>query len=141
MGKILDWNEYLFCNGEKFCIETEWFTPNTYNKNFKSPPTTSGVYFFVVYTHPQDLGNIVYVGSAKNILQRYTGHQVKTTLFQMYWYVKFYFTECENCREKEKRLIKKFNPRFNIQHNGHRSLNSKSTNLINAIDGEKIHGH
>jgi excinuclease UvrABC nuclease subunit len=130
MDKSLEWNEFLFCNGEPFCKEEEWKTPNTYSSNYDPPSAKSGVYCFVVYTSHMDRGNVVYVGSSKSIETRYRGHAVKAALYQEYWYVRFYFKECDNYKQVEKELILKFQPRFNIQHRQSRSLNKRITGSI-----------
>lgn len=123
MANSLVWNDMLFCNGEIFCQEHEWKTPNTYNNNFAEPPEKPGIYVFVVYVEPNDRGNIVYIGSSVNLSNRYHGHRAKIFLYEQYWYVRFYFKETENFKEEEKRLIQKFQPKFNIQHKGRRSIN------------------
>lgn len=131
----LEWQKYLYCNGEVFAKEVDWFTPNVYSNNFEYPPDKAGVYVFIVYANPKDLGNVVYIGSANSLMKRYSGHPVKAALYQMYWYVRFYFIECDDYREKEKNMIKKFKPKYNIQHKGHRSLNYRFLNPTNATNG------
>jgi hypothetical protein len=135
MADALEWNDFLFCNGEKFCIKEKWKTPNTYNGNYSPPTNESGVYCFVVYASPTDIGNVVYVGSSKSIEIRYKGHAVKAALYEQYWYVQFYFLECKNFKELEKELISRFQPKFNIQHRGPRSLNKRITGSISGPYG------
>lgn len=59
-----------------------WFSPNTYNPNFGTPPTTPGVYCIKEFDLDYALkGNkpkqtVVYVGSTTNLLQRYKNHEV-----------------------------------------------------------------
>jgi excinuclease UvrABC nuclease subunit len=96
----------------------DWFTPNTYDRNFKTPPDKSGVYLLV---HPKKLNrsmkyNILYVGSAKSLHIRYGGHEVLRFLKEHYDYVQFYFKECDQYRKEEKALIKLIQPRYNKQH-------------------------
>lgn len=129
MRNELPWQEHLFCNGDRFAEEKSWLTPNTYCLNFASPPARPGVYLFVVYTSPGDFGNIVYIGSSQNIALRYRGHPVKGHLYMNYWYVRFYFQPCENPKDIEKALIKKWKPKFNIQHNS-RSLHRIQNGII-----------
>jgi excinuclease UvrABC nuclease subunit len=63
-------------------------------------------------------GNILYIGSAKNLLDRYKGHEVKRLLNRSYRFVFFHFHETENYRAIEVELIKSVRPKFNYQHNG-----------------------
>ena len=100
----------------------DWNTPNTYDSNFKSPPERSGVYLLV---HPNiDLKNktleyqIMYVGSAKDLAQRYDRHEVRRFLNEVYGYIQFYFKETDNYKLVEIDLIKSIRPKFNKQHNG-----------------------
>lgn len=132
MNTALEWNEFLFCNGEPFCREDDWKTPNTYSANYGHPSGKSGVYCFVVYTSHEDRGNVVYIGSSKSIETRYRGHAVKAALYQDYWYVRFYFKELENYKQVERELILRFKPKFNIQHKGSRSLNCRQRSSISV---------
>jgi excinuclease UvrABC nuclease subunit len=113
----------LFCQTGEFKFdEQEWFTPNTYCSNFEYPPNKPGVYLLVnpiVNFADKTVSNeILYVGSAKSLAQRYRGHEVLRLLTEVYGYIRFYFLEQSNYRTVEIQLIKAIRPRFNKQHNG-----------------------
>lgn len=97
----------------------KWHTPNTYDSNFCSVPETSGVYLLVAplvdYVSKEIFYNILYVGSAKNLAQRYKGHEVLRLLKEVYGYVQFYFRNEVNYRSEEKELIRLIQPKFNKQ--------------------------
>jgi len=105
----------------KFCPE-DWYTPNTYDANFKDPGNQPGVYL-IVLTNRDRFGRfinpaiyeVLYVGSAQNLKVRYQKHEVLRTLREVYGYVQFFFKEEPDFRNKEKALIKAVQPRFNKQ--------------------------
>lgn len=94
-------------------------THNTYDKNYKAIPNTPGVYFIVSWKFDNDnkksIYDILYIGSAKNLKQRYTRHEVMRALKYHYDFLKFYFIEIDNQLEHEKKLIKKYQPKYNTQ--------------------------
>jgi excinuclease UvrABC nuclease subunit len=103
-------------------LEKEWHTPNTFDRNFKAIPKLPGVYMLVCVNIDSLLiqnleREILYIGSAKNLLQRYTGHNVLRIVKLTHGYIQFHFKECENYYQYEIELIKEFNPIFNKQHN------------------------
>lgn len=98
-------------------IEENWYTPNTYDANFKEPPTTPGIYLLVLFDLKTGGKEILYVGSAKNLSQRYGRHEVLRTLKIIYEYVRFYFKECEDYKTEEIKMIKLIRPKFNKQFN------------------------
>lgn len=105
-------------------LQTEWCTPNTYDTNFREVPSTPGVYMLVWVDLRLSAKSkipeqeILYIGSAKNLLQRYNGHEILRVLRKTHGYIQFHFQECENYYQREIELIKKFTPIFNTQHNG-----------------------
>jgi len=105
-------------------FESNWFTINSYNNDFKYPEKTSGVYMLVkcdVSEYGLNSGykkEIVYIGSSKNLKQRYQRHEVIKILKEVYDYIQFYFRETQNYRTEEIKLIKLHKPKFNKQHNG-----------------------
>ena len=111
-----------FIMSKKF--ESNWFTINSYNNDFKYPEKTSGVYMLVkcdVSEYGLNSGykkEIVYIGSSKNLKQRYQRHEVIKILKEVYDYIQFYFRETQNYRTEEIKLIKLHKPKFNKQHNG-----------------------
>lgn len=96
----------------------DWKTPNTYDsENYSEVPNTSGVYILTFTSIKKNnvKYNILYVGSAKNLKQRYNRHEVKRVLSEIYGYIQFYFIEEVNYRDVEKHLIKLIQPKFNKQ--------------------------
>lgn len=95
----------------------EWFTPNTYNRNFKCPPKKSGVYLLVKPIFDLNKANfqILYVGSTSCLEKRYKNHEVLRKLQIEHDYIQFYFKETENYIDLEKGLIKKIQPKYNKQ--------------------------
>ena len=91
----------------------DWYSPNTYSENFKPIPETSGVYYFDNLE-----GEVLYVGSAKNLRTRYKGHEVKRLLNRVFRYVYFHFMETADYKHVEVSLIKSLRPKYNFQHNG-----------------------
>jgi excinuclease UvrABC nuclease subunit len=101
-------------------IEKEWSTPDTYDRNYKAIPECSGVYFLVHRDHNflkslKVKYKILYVGSSKNLKQRYRSHEVHRILREIFGDVVFYFKETDNYIEEEKALIKQTEARFNKQ--------------------------
>lgn len=98
---------------------SSWFTPNTYDSNYRYPTEKSGVYL-IIDPHIFELPNppydeILYVGSTTNILKRYNSHEVLRKIKKERRYVQFYFKEVENFLEEEYRLIHIIQPPFNKQ--------------------------
>jgi len=103
----------------------EWATPNSYDSNYKRVPNKSGVYLIVVFNYefgliPTGEFEILYVGSSKNLYNRYSSHPIISKLKKKYYCLQFYFMECDNFRVKEIDLIKSIRPKYNKQHNGER---------------------
>jgi len=97
--------------------ETEWKTPNTYDTNFSDPTDKAGVYLIMNYESEYKF-EILYVGSAKNLKNRYKSHSLLNTLKMQNKYVRFYFKETANYLQDEIKLIKSIKPKYNIKHNG-----------------------
>ena len=98
-------------------IENDWKTPNTYGENFAYPQNQSGVYLLVerLIKDKHIEFKILYVGSSKNLYQRYKSHEVLRVLKETYGDVAFYFRYFKKFKEIEKKLIKIIQPRFNKQ--------------------------
>lgn len=94
-------------------IDGDWYSPNTYSEKFKQIPESPGVYYFSLLD-----GEVLYVGSAKNLKNRYRGHEVKRLLNRLYKYIYFNFMVTEDYILTERELIKSLKPKFNHQHNG-----------------------
>lgn len=93
-----------------------WQTPNTYDTTYADPPQRPGIYILTRFTDMREqLRDIVYVGSASKLLQRYERHEVRRILQEVYGIIEFWFTEEQNYVEREKELIRKYQPKFNKQ--------------------------
>lgn len=93
-----------------------WKTPNTYGNNFGVPPQKSGVYLLLrLFDGNNPNYEIMYIGSAKYLYQRYERHEVKRVLQKIFGYIQFYWIQVDEYRELEKELIKKYQPKFNSQ--------------------------
>lgn len=90
-----------------------WYSPDTYSENFKPIPDAPGVYYFDTLD-----GEVLYVGSAKNLRKRHKGHEVKRLLNRIHRYIYFNFIETTEYRKVEVDLIKTLRPKYNHQHNG-----------------------
>jgi hypothetical protein len=99
-----------------------WLTPNSYSNNFASLPKRPGIYVLVRATwYPTISHRVLYVGMSTNIAKRLDGHEIKAMCDKEDGkndYVQVYFKTCppEALRARERRLIKRFNPPFNLQH-------------------------
>lgn len=114
----MDTNEVvLFENDDVFIREQDWETPNTYDNNFQPVPEKSGVYLLVHWPLDGRSKEILYVGCAKNLKQRYEKHEVLRTLCNVFDYIRFYFKETEDYIKNEKFLIQAIRPKFNTQYN------------------------
>ena len=100
-----------------FILGEDWFTHQTYvSSEYKDLPNASGVYCFVLITfiNKKYVYDILYIGSAKNLLKRYKTHKTLKRLSKFYNDIFFFFKEADNYLEVEKDLIKKHQPRHNI---------------------------
>jgi len=104
-------------NQKKFIkLFPDWKTPNTYGNNYEQPPQESGVYLLVrPFEGDKQIFDIMYIGSAKWLYQRYERHEVLRVLSEVYGYVQFYWIRDDNYKETEKKLIKQYQPKFNKQ--------------------------
>jgi excinuclease UvrABC nuclease subunit len=100
-----------------------WKTPDCYSNAYAPLPHTSGVYLLVLATMKDGLldHEIVYIGQSRNIAKRLTGHNIKKLCQEYYGpkaFIKVYFKHYANglLRRRERRLIQRFNPPFNLQH-------------------------
>lgn len=109
---------FLRCNGLPICKEEDWFTPHTYNRNYKKIPESAGVYLILGCQDVFDMHKreVVYIGSSKNLAQRYRVHDTIPKIRLKYRWIFFYFKETEDYISFEKELIFKFNPKFNIKY-------------------------
>jgi len=112
--------EPVFNQDQFFSAFRNWHTPNTYGEEYSSIPKKPGVYLLCSTVLPDEtsqtiIREVLYIGSAKNLYQRYERHEVARILRQIYKYVQFFFIEEENYKHIEKYLIKLHQPKFNKQ--------------------------
>lgn len=108
---------------EKFKFDPDdWRTPNTYGNNYGNPPAKPGVYFITTMgkydpevKNVNDCITILYIGSSKNLLNRWNTHDKIAPLRAEYGNIQFYFKEATEYLHIEKALIKKLQPKHNIQ--------------------------
>jgi excinuclease UvrABC nuclease subunit len=94
----------------------DWKTPNSYGVEYENPPQESGVYLLVrPFEGKKIIYEIIYIGSAKWLYQRYERHEVRRVLTTVYGYIQFYWKRELNYKEVEKNLIKQYQPKFNSQ--------------------------
>lgn len=97
----------------------EWRSPNSYSSNFASVPASPGVYLiakpFPNYKHNRIDYVILYIGSSGNLLKRKSVHKSIPKIRKEHGYIQFFFIETEDYKELEKRLIKRWQPMYNIQ--------------------------
>lgn len=94
-----------------------WYTPNTYDTNFMPPPSKPGVYLITLPDFENGIlvSEILYVGSAKRLKERYKSHEVLSKAKERHGYVQFYFRVEDDYMRVEKQLIKTIQPRYNTQ--------------------------
>jgi len=102
------------------------FKDNRFTASPFGVPDSKGVYAICVVKQtysPTQLKSlrVIYIGSSFKMRQRLMNmkhpYRRAFSLLKNYWVGCLYF-ECDNQLEIEKELIKKYKPRFNIQHNG-----------------------
>lgn len=88
------------------------------------PPKSPGVYFISIYErislneYPLFEHHILYIGSAKNLYNRFKRHDTLRVFKKMYEEeVYFHYKSTDDYLELEKQLIKEVKPKFNTQHN------------------------
>jgi excinuclease UvrABC nuclease subunit len=100
----------------------DWLTPNSYGDNYAELPHGAGIYILVRATwRPVPKFQVLYVGMSTNIAQRLKGHEIKKLCDDCNGatdYVQTYFRAYPKdvLRRRERRLIKAWNPPYNLQH-------------------------
>jgi excinuclease UvrABC nuclease subunit len=115
-------------------IDDGWRTPDTYlNDKYGSFPDAPGVYIFVlseiscVENERRMSKKMVYVGMARNLRKRQQSHEVFAAISSdirhinkgFSWiYIIRWFRPCESSqlRAEEKRLIRLYDPSYNLIH-------------------------
>jgi excinuclease UvrABC nuclease subunit len=112
-------------------------TPNTYGENFSKVPKKPGIYFYATPYYIEDdkyknefFYRIIYIGSSKNLYNRYSSHEVGRVLKNL-CNIQFYFEETLDYKEFEKKLINHIKPICNYQYN---KKNKKRYFSINKND-------
>lgn len=80
----------------------------------KMPTNKSGVYLIII--NWKEGSEVIYVGSAKNLLIRYSNHEVINELIENDLNLYFYFKECFDYSYQESVLTKLLQPRLNIRN-------------------------
>lgn len=95
----------------------EWKTPRSYT-DYCEVPNKSGVYAFVnVEVSPAITHEVLYIGMSNNLAFRTSKHEVLSLINAKYGDVFVYFQEHPtNLRQIERDLIRRYNPRYNLQH-------------------------
>lgn len=104
-----------------------WKTPNSYSNDFAPLPRSSGVYVILRPVqiknrkNPSGVGiihHVLYIGMSINIAQRISQHTIKRELNRRGDYVQIWFQRVpkHRLRTRERRLIKRYNPPYNLQH-------------------------
>ena len=95
-----------------------WFTPNTYDSCFEYPIDGPAVYLFLLWESEwMERAIVAYVGMSSRLAQRWMGHPVLAEISQPGFYVQRWFrpTPKPELRAREKQLIERFDPPWNIQ--------------------------
>lgn len=99
------------------------FKEEGFDSSICGPTRSSGVYAICVIKRGVELTaddlQVVYIGSSKNVYKRVThsSHNYRRLFNILKSYdVSTFYKECDNYIELETSLIKKYKPRFNINH-------------------------
>jgi excinuclease UvrABC nuclease subunit len=102
-----------------------WLTPNTYSNHYSDFPQAPGVYLFlkVGLCISTDYGQykVLYVGKSRNLHLRQQSHEIFKLICDSSRpedYVQRWFKPMDEglISDEEVRLIKRFNPSYNIIH-------------------------
>ena len=104
-----------------------WRTPHSYSNDFAPLPNSACVYVFLrphsVKSKNTPSGyaivhELLYVGMSTNLAQRMAAHDLKRSFDRQRDYVQVWFKRCpkDQLRTRERRLIQKLNPPYNLQH-------------------------
>ena len=96
----------------------EWKCANTYDTNYGLPPQSSGIYLFLTLSYTRRYRELIYIGQSSNLYKRFVNHVKLDELCLLYDHIQFYWFATSDHIDLEKKLIKKYKPKFNIQHNG-----------------------
>lgn len=113
---------------------SKWKTPNTCDEDYGALPKGSGIYLFVWvrWIGTEIKHDILYVGQSTNIAQRMIRHDIKELCEQQYDYVRVYFRRCpqNKLRTRERNLIRRLNPPFNLQHRVRGIVNGQAQRTV-----------
>jgi len=108
----------------KSLVSDGWKTPNTYDNFFAFPTKGPAVYLFLLHGwdtkhdfHNFETALVAYVGMSKKLRQRWATHVVLREIEATGRYIQKWFlpTPDANLRDCERKLIKSFDPPWNIQ--------------------------
>lgn len=90
---------------------------------------TQGVYFLILNKE------IIYIGMTNHVFRRINQHQNDGKIFDSFFYIK---CQKEKCAELEKFYIKKFMPKFNIEHKENSHRKKYKTNKVKKSDVQNL---
>lgn len=104
-----------------------WRTPNSYSNTFASLPSGPGVYALIRPAIVKDSSTgsgrnivleVLYIGMSTNLSRRFLNHAIKRAFDKKGEYVQIWFKPCpkHQLRVRERNLIQKYDPPFNIIH-------------------------
>lgn len=100
-------------------MKDKFFNESSFDASPLGPIEDSGVYAIcVMRKYGETKPRVVYIGSSKNIYRRVlnTNHIFRRLINLTDHLVSVYCCPCDNYLEVEAELIRKYQPRFNIQH-------------------------
>lgn len=120
-------SSFQFYPGDWIKADKGWKTPQSYSNTFAPFPRSSAVYVIVRPVEvecddtPSGLGiglQVLYVGMSTNLAQRMKSHNILRLLHAQNDYVQVWFQRVptDRLRIRERRLIQKFNPPYNLAH-------------------------
>ena len=114
-------------NAQDICgslVSSGWRTPNTYNNYYDEPTDGPAVYLFLIYGIDADYGCpdlenafVAYVGMSRQLRKRWAAHPTLRELNSYGRYLQRWFCVVDTglLRVKERELIEKYDPPWNIQ--------------------------
>jgi len=91
---------------------------------------TSGVYFLILNNE------IIYIGMSNHLFRRINQHLNDGKIFDSFYYMK---SKLDNCKALESFYIKKFKPKFNVEHTEDKERRKKQ-NSHNSLKAPEIQG-
>lgn len=100
-------------------IADGWKSPNTYRDHYSQAPDAPGVYLFAAYNIITAAVRVAYIGQSRRLARRWSNHPIVPLITrdmhedETIWR---WFVRCDAAllREREAKLIQKYNPPYNI---------------------------